>query len=34
MFLIVAKKLKTFSSFSYSVSEQVCRSWEWALPDR
>ena len=26
--LVVVKKLGTFSSIPYPVSEQVCRSWE------
>ena len=33
MFLVVAKKSRTLSSFSYSANEQVCRSWEGARPD-
>jgi len=31
--LLVAKKSRTFSSFSYSANEQVCRSWKGAQPD-
>jgi len=34
MFLVVAKKSRTFSSFSYSANEQVCRSWAGAQPCR
>jgi len=34
MFLVVAKKSRTFSSLSYSAHEQVCRSWEGAQPGR
>jgi len=34
MFSVVAKKSMTFSSFSYSAHEQVCRSWEVAQPGR
>ena len=33
MFLVVAMKSRTFSSFSYSANEQVCRSWEGAQTD-
>jgi len=33
-FLVVAMKSRTFSSFSYSADDQVCRSWEGALTDR
>jgi len=33
MFSVVAMKSRTFSSFSYSANEQVCRSWEGAEPD-
>jgi len=32
IFLAVAGKSRTFSSFSYSANEQVCRSWEAAQP--
>ena len=32
MFLVVAKKSRTFSSFSNSANEQVCRSREGAQP--
>jgi len=32
MFLVAAKKIRTFSSFPYSTNEQVCRSWEGAEP--
>jgi len=32
MFLAVAKKSRTFFSFSCSAKEQVCRSWEGAQP--
>jgi len=32
--LVVPMKSRTFSSFSYSANEQVCRSWEGAQPDR
>jgi len=34
MFLVIAKISRTFSSFAYLTSEQVCRSWEGAQPDR
>ena len=34
MFSVVAKKSRTFSSFSYSAYEQACRSWEGAQADR
>jgi len=34
MFSVVAKKSRTFSSFSYSANEQACRSWEGAQPGR
>jgi len=34
MLLALAVKSRTFSSFSYSAHEQVCRSWEGAEPDR
>jgi len=30
MILVVAKKSRTFSSFSDSANEQVCRTWEGA----
>ena len=33
MFSLVVKS-RTFSSFSYSEDEQVCRSWDRAQPDR
>jgi len=32
MFSVVAMTSKTFSTFSYSANEQVCRSWEGAQP--
>jgi len=32
MFLVVAKKSRTFSGFPYSGNEQVCRSWEGSSP--
>jgi len=32
MFLVVAKKSRTFFGFPYSANEQVCRSWEGARP--
>jgi len=32
MFAVVAKKSRTFSSFSYSANEQVGRSWVGAEP--
>ena len=32
MFLVVAMESRTFSSFSCSADEQVCRSWEGAQP--
>jgi len=32
MVLVVAKKSTTFSSFSYTANESVCRSWEGAQP--
>jgi len=32
MFLVVAKKSRTFFSFPYAAKEQVCRSWEGAQP--
>jgi len=34
MFSVVAMKSRTFSCFSYSANEQVCRSWEGAQPER
>jgi len=34
MFLVVAMKSKTFSSFSYLANEQVCGSREGAQTDR
>jgi len=34
VFLDVAEKSRTFSSFPYSANEQVCRSWEGAQPGR
>jgi len=34
MFSVVAMKSRTFSSFSYSADEQVCRSCEGAQLDR
>jgi len=32
MFSVAAVKSRTFSSFSYSANEQLCRSWEGAQP--
>ena len=32
LFSVVAKKSRTFFSFSYPANEQVCRSWEGAQP--
>ena len=32
MFLVVAKKTKTFSRVSCSANEQMCRSWEGKQP--
>jgi len=32
MFLVAAKNSRTFSGFSYSANEQVCRSWEGVQP--
>jgi len=32
MFSVVAKKSRTFFSFSYSANEQVYKSWEGAQP--
>jgi len=32
VFLVVAMKSRTFSSFPYSANEQVCRSWEGTEP--
>ena len=34
MFLVVAKKSRTFYSLPYSSKEQVCRSWKVAQPAR
>ena len=34
MFLVVAMKSRSFSSFSYFADEQGCRSWEGAQPGR
>ena len=34
MFSCVAKKSRTFFSFSCSANEQLCRSWEGAHTDR
>jgi len=34
MFSVVAVKARTLSSSPYPASEQVCRSWEGAWPDR
>jgi len=33
MFLVVAKKSRTLSSFPYSANEQACRRWEGAQSD-
>jgi len=30
MLLVFAMKSRTFSSFSYSANQQLCRSWEGA----
>jgi len=34
MFSVIAKKSRTFCSFSYSAHERLCRSWEGAQPGR
>jgi len=34
VFLVIAEKSGTFSSFPCSTNKQVCRSWEVAEPDR
>jgi len=33
VFSVAAMKSRTFFSFPYSASEQVCRSWEGVQPD-
>jgi len=34
MFSVIAMKSRTFSSFSCSANERVCRSWGGAQTDR